>query len=112
MGRLRQINKHLSSLPRLSRAMSKDFKPNVFFPDDELRQRLSQKQHDCTQNSGTEYPGTGKYNKFFKDGNYNCVVCGIKLFNSDHKYDSGCGWPAFHNGIKDNIVEIQDYSHG
>ncbi|BHF58689.1 hypothetical protein SprV_0100164300 [Sparganum proliferum] len=40
-------------------------------------------------------PFTGKYNKHFDNGNYNCVCCGALLFESDSKFNSGCGWPAF-----------------
>nr|VZI20582.1 unnamed protein product [Spirometra erinaceieuropaei] len=42
-----------------------------------------------------EIPFTGKYNKHFENGNYNCVCCGALLFESDSKFNSGCGWPAF-----------------
>lgn len=40
----------------------------------------------------------GKYDKFYDQGVYQCVVCHQDLFSSDTKYDSGCGWPAFNDG--------------
>jgi len=44
-------------------------------------------------------PGTGEYNKFKADGVYNCAGCGTPLYKSDTKFDSGCGWPAFFEGL-------------
>lgn len=43
--------------------------------------------------------GTGEYNKFFGKGNYNCAGCGTPLYKSTTKFDSGCGWPAFFEGL-------------
>ncbi|XP_009796584.1 peptide methionine sulfoxide reductase B5-like [Nicotiana sylvestris] len=43
--------------------------------------------------------GTGEYNKFFGEGNYNCAGCGTPLYKSTTKFDSGCGWPAFFEGL-------------
>ena len=47
------------------------------------------------------------------DNMNNCICCGIELFNSEGKYNSGCGWPAFHTESKGaNILRIEDLSHG
>lgn len=45
------------------------------------------------------YPGTGKYNKHSEDGVYECAGCGSPLYKSTTKFNSGCGWPAFYDGI-------------
>jgi hypothetical protein len=51
------------------------------------------------------YPGTGEYNKTKDDGVYGCAACGTPLYKSTTKFDSGCGWPAFFEGIPGAITE-------
>lgn len=79
----------------------------------ELAKKLSPEAYRITQNAGTEpaFCGTLLDNK--KDGTYCCVVCGLPLFSSSHKFNSGTGWPSFfapydvaHVGAK------EDNSHG
>ena len=81
--------------------------------DDELRERLTPEQYEITQNKGTERAFTGKYVDNKDDGTYNCVVCGAELFRSDHKYDSGSGWPSFWLPLAGDAVKtVRDTSHG
>ncbi|HRU39185.1 MAG TPA: peptide-methionine (R)-S-oxide reductase MsrB [Candidatus Goldiibacteriota bacterium] len=62
---------------------------------------------------GTEMPFTGKLLKNSKKGVYKCAACGLGLFKSDAKFDSGTGWPSFFEPLsKLNIAEIKDTSHG
>lgn len=51
------------------------------------------------------YSGTGEYNKTKDDGVYGCAACGTPLYKSTTKFDSGCGWPAFFEGIPGAIKE-------
>ena len=83
-------------------------------PDDkELRERLTAEQYEVTQNKGTERPFTGKYVDHKGDGDYHCIVCGAKLFSSEHKYDSGSGWPSFFLPLAGEAVRVErDTSHG
>ncbi|KPM10916.1 methionine-R-sulfoxide reductase-like protein [Sarcoptes scabiei] len=66
-----------------------------------LKQRLSSLEYNVTQNAITEEPFTGKFNEFWENGIYSCIVCDQQLFTSKTKYDSGCGWPAFFDSLDD-----------
>jgi peptide-methionine (R)-S-oxide reductase len=66
-----------------------------------------------TQQKGTERAFTGRYVDHHDDGTYRCVVCGSELFSSEHKYDSGSGWPSFWLPLAgDNVRTVTDRSHG
>ncbi len=81
--------------------------------EEELRRKLTPLQYDITQNKGTERPFTGKYVDYKGDGSYRCVCCGAVLFSSEHKYDSGSGWPSFWLPLAKEAVEtVTDRSHG
>lgn len=82
-------------------------------PDSEWREKLSPEQYHVLREKGTERAFTGKYDKFYEDGEYYCAGCGAKLFESDAKYNSGCGWPAFTRPSDGGAVaEHRDTSHG
>jgi peptide-methionine (R)-S-oxide reductase len=81
--------------------------------NEELKKRLTDIEYKVTQESATERPFTGKYCDFFQSGIFNCVVCGVALFKSDHKFKTHCGWPGFSKeSFKDTIEYIDDLSHG
>ena len=65
-----------------------------------------------TRHAATERPFTGKYDSHWADGSYHCICCGSKLFDSDTKFDAGCGWPSFAQAIPGAIHEVVDHSHG
>ncbi len=77
------------------------------------KSRLTDEQIQITQNKGTERAFTGKYVDHKDDGTYACVCCGTGLFSSEHKFDSGSGWPSFWLPLaNDNVRTITDSSHG
>lgn len=81
--------------------------------DAKRRQTLSDEQFRVTQQKGTERPFTGKYVHHKADGTYHCVVCDAALFSSDHKYDSGSGWPSFWSPMASQALRVErDLSHG
>ncbi|MFD0861635.1 peptide-methionine (R)-S-oxide reductase MsrB [Sungkyunkwania multivorans] len=80
--------------------------------DEEWRAQLSEKEYNILRNKGTEYPHTGKYNLHFEKGSYSCKGCGTQLFESDHKFESGCGWPSFDDAIEGTVEYVRDTSHG
>ena len=81
--------------------------------EEEWRDQLTPEQFRILRQAGTERAFTGEYDKFYEDGEYMCAGCGQKLFGSDAKYNSGCGWPAFTKPAEgDAVEEHRDTSHG
>jgi peptide methionine sulfoxide reductase msrA/msrB len=74
---------------------------------------LSTQQVRVTQHAGTEPPFSGELLENKQSGTYVCTVCGLPLFKSDHKYDSGSGWPSFHSPYDaEHVGEHTDTSLG
>ncbi|XP_039135601.1 peptide methionine sulfoxide reductase B5-like [Dioscorea cayenensis subsp. rotundata] len=76
--------------------------------EEEWRAILSTEQFRILRQKGTEYPGTGEYDKFFGEGIYECAGCGTPLYKSTTKFNSGCGWPAFFEGLPGAITRTPD----
>ena len=75
--------------------------------DESLRERLTAEQYDITQHAGTERPFTGDLLEQKANGTFVCVCCGQALFNSEHKYDSGSGWPSFWLPLAEDRVAVK-----
>ncbi|TQI70595.1 peptide-methionine (R)-S-oxide reductase [Gramella sp. Hel_I_59] len=80
--------------------------------EEEWKEKLSPEQYRVLREKGTEAPHTGEYNLHFEDGEYQCAACGEQLFESDAKFESGCGWPSFDNAIDGKVEYIQDRTFG
>ncbi len=81
--------------------------------DTEWRAQLTPEQYMITRKKATERPFSGEYYHAHDDGIYRCVCCGMELFNSETKYDSGSGWPSFWAPAKGENIRLQeDTSHG
>ncbi|KAL6610196.1 hypothetical protein ACP70R_040165 [Stipagrostis hirtigluma subsp. patula] len=76
--------------------------------EEEWQAILSPEQFQILRLKGTEYPGTGEYDKFFGEGIYECAGCGTPLYKSSTKFNSGCGWPAFYEGLPGAIRQTPD----
>ena len=82
-------------------------------PESEWRKRLSPEQYHVLREAGTERAFAGRYNDNKAAGAYLCAGCGVELFESDRKYDSGSGWPSFTAPVSAEAVdEHSDVSHG
>ena len=80
--------------------------------DAEWRAQLSPEEYQVTRQKGTERAFTGRYWDCHEPGQYRCVCCGADLFSSEHKFDSGCGWPSFYAAAApENVEEAEDRSH-
>ncbi len=81
--------------------------------DEEWKEHLTPEQYEVTRQGGTERAFTGQYHTHKGTGTYHCVCCGTPLFNSDHKFDSGTGWPSFRTPMGETALEREpDDSYG
>ncbi len=69
---------------------------------------LNEEERRVIIHKGTEYPGTGEYNKFKAEGTFVCRQCEAPLYDSTSKFDSGCGWPSFDDDISENVERVLD----
>ena len=82
-------------------------------PLEAWRQELSEEQFRVCRQGATERPYSGEYNDTKAPGTYHCICCDAPLFDSDAKFDSGCGWPSYFQAVSDTAVtELDDLSHG
>jgi peptide-methionine (R)-S-oxide reductase len=80
--------------------------------DTEWKKLLAPEQFEIARKKGTERAFTGEYWDNHETGIYRCVCCGAELFRSDHKFESGSGWPSFWQpAAGDNVRTGDDFSH-
>jgi peptide-methionine (R)-S-oxide reductase len=80
---------------------------------EEWRSELNDLEYYVLRESGTERPFSGEYYEHQEKGTYSCRACNHPLFDSEHKYHSGCGWPSFWTELAEaEIVQKLDRSHG
>ena len=90
--------------------MSKDKAPpnKVIYSDAEWRNRLTPSQYQIMRQKGTEHPCSGAYYQTKEEGVYHCAGCGLPLFKSNSKFDSGTGWPSFFEPVAENHLIYQE----
>jgi peptide-methionine (R)-S-oxide reductase len=81
--------------------------------ESEWRAQLTPMQYAVLREKATERPFSGEYEGTTAPGTYVCAGCGQQLFESDTKFDAGCGWPSFTQpAAESNVTEETDTSHG
>jgi peptide-methionine (R)-S-oxide reductase len=76
--------------------------------DAEWRKQLSDTEYKVARKHGTERAFSGAYWDHHAQGLYRCVCCGQQLFSSDHKFDSGTGWPSYTQPAQPDAVETTE----
>ncbi|MYL22611.1 peptide-methionine (R)-S-oxide reductase MsrB [Vreelandella massiliensis] len=80
---------------------------------EQWREQLTPEQYRVTREKGTEPPFTGDHRVSDAQGIYHCVCCHTPLFENEHKFDAGCGWPSFDRPLgRHRVEEHSDTSHG
>jgi len=81
--------------------------------DEEWREKLSPESYRVTRQAGTEAPFTGELLNEKRIGTFKCICCELPLFQSDAKFESGCGWPSFWQPLEGaNLTNVEDNSLG
>lgn len=75
---------------------------------DEWKKELDPETYHVTREKGTEQAFSGEYNLNHENGIYKCSNCGLELFRSKEKYDSGSGWPSFWKPLAEDRVEFHE----
>ncbi|MGC1694274.1 MAG: peptide-methionine (R)-S-oxide reductase MsrB [Pseudolabrys sp.] len=78
--------------------------------DTEWRQRLNAEQYNVLRKHGTERAGTSALNQEKRKGMFECAGCGLPLFSSDTKFESGTGWPSFYQPLPHAVGTTSDRS--
>jgi peptide-methionine (R)-S-oxide reductase len=78
--------------------------------DAEWKKQLSPAAYDVLRHQGTEVPFTSPLNNEHRKGIFACAGCGLDLYSSDTKFDSGTGWPSFFRPLPNAVVTSQDNS--
>lgn len=81
-------------------------------PDSEWKKLLSPMAYYVLREAGTERPFTSPLNNEKKQGTFVCAACETPLYESEHKFDSGTGWPSFDRAVKGNVELDVDYKIG
>jgi peptide-methionine (R)-S-oxide reductase len=80
--------------------------------EEEWRARLTPEQFQVLRTHGTERAGTSPLNREHREGVFRCAGCGMELFTSATKFDSGTGWPSFWEPLANAVETTVDRTYG
>ncbi|MAZ67154.1 hypothetical protein CL652_00025 [bacterium] len=69
---------------------------------------LTEEEERVIEHKGTEAAFSGEFGKHFETGTYHCRKCGVALYQSHSKFDSGCGWPSFDDAVAGAVAKTPD----
>lgn len=96
----------------IQKTVETDTLPSDEYPfqksDAEWKEILTSKEYRILRNRGTEIPYVNEYDGHKEEGIYVCAGCGQKLYSSEHKYESGSGWPSYWRPIADSLVDERE----
>lgn len=98
--------------PRGSRAAAPEEVFEISYSDAEWRKRLNPQQYAVLRQEGTEAPGSSPLNQEHRAGVFSCAGCGLALFSSETKFESGTGWPSFWKPLDDAVGTHRDTAFG
>ena len=101
------------NLKNVQKKKEKTLVDKISKTEDEWKKKLSTEQYNICRKKETERPFTGIYYDCKDKGIYKCICCGLELFSSETKFDSGTGWPSFFKPLNnDNVEFVKDVSYG
>ena len=98
--------------PGLAHADAADAADHVTHTDAEWRKLLSDDQYAILRQEGTERPFTSALLKEHRKGVFACAGCGLDLYSSNTKFESGTGWPSFWAPLENAVITKEDHSYG
>lgn len=85
---------------------------NVIKTEAQWKAELTDLEYYVLRQAGTERAFSSPLDKNYAPGTYHCRACGVLLYESQHKFDSGTGWPSFDRGVDENLEQDVDYKIG
>jgi peptide-methionine (R)-S-oxide reductase len=99
----------LIGLYPLTMATAADAVEKITHSDEEWKQMLTKEQYNVLREEGTEHPFTSPLLQEHRPGKFVCAGCGLELFTTQQKFDSGTGWPSFFDTIPGHIETKSDH---
>jgi len=99
----------MSNMWKIGKAMANDTVEHLNLSDDEWKKRLDPQAYEVLRHEGTERAFTSPLNDEHHDGIFACAGCGLELFPSKFKFNSGTGWPSFFDAIPGHVETKSDY---